>query len=140
MKRRIRLATNISQVFEIFLILSILSLFLFIIFVVVVFSTVEPQFIICVYFVPPFSLFGRKFHFVFQDGGKFGDMFLHALRTSSMICLGLYRFRDSHKIQVGIPSSKRYVICSPPYHFELQQTDLVFVLAHSDPQLEKFKS
>ena len=50
------------------------------------------------------------------------------------------RFRDSHKRQVGIPSAKRYVICSPPYNFQLQQTDLVFVLAHSDPQLEKFKS
>lgn len=74
-----------------------------------------------------------------QDGGSFGDMFLHALRTSSMICLGLYRFRDSNKVNVGVPSAKRYVICSPPYNFVLQQTDLVFVLAHSDPQLEKLK-
>lgn len=75
----------------------------------------------------------------YGDGGKFGDMFLHALQSSSMICLGLYRFRDSNKINIGIPSAKRYVICSPPYKFVLQQTDLVFVLAHSDPQLEKFK-
>ncbi|XP_066022810.1 calcium-activated potassium channel subunit alpha-1 isoform X6 [Pocillopora verrucosa] len=75
----------------------------------------------------------------YGDGGKFGDMFLHALQSSSMICLGLYRFRDSNKINIGIPSAKRYVICSPPYNFVLQQTDLVFVLAHSDPQLEKFK-
>jgi len=75
----------------------------------------------------------------YGDGGSFGDMFLHALRTSSMICLGLYRFRDSNKVNVGVPSAKRYVICSPPYNFVLQQTDLVFVLAHSDPQLEKFK-
>ena len=56
-----------------------------------------------------------------------------------MICLGLYRFRDSHANHVGVPSAKRFVICSPPYTFKLQQTDLVFVLAHSDPQLEKFK-
>lgn len=75
----------------------------------------------------------------FGDGGKFGDLFLHALQSSSMICLGLFRFRDSNKINIGIPSAKRYVICSPPYNFVLQQTDLVFVLAHSDPQLEKFK-
>ncbi|XP_078383482.1 calcium-activated potassium channel subunit alpha-1-like isoform X3 [Oculina patagonica] len=75
----------------------------------------------------------------YGDGGSFGDMFLHALRTSSMICLGLYRFRDSNKVNLGVPSAKRYVICSPPYNFVLQQTDLVFVLAHSDPQLEKFK-
>ncbi|XP_073250943.1 calcium-activated potassium channel subunit alpha-1-like isoform X3 [Porites lutea] len=75
----------------------------------------------------------------YGDGGKYGDMFLHALRTSSKICLGLYRFRDSHKVQLGIPSSKRYVICSPPYNFILQQTDLVFVLAHSDPELDKYK-
>ncbi|XP_020623677.1 calcium-activated potassium channel slowpoke-like isoform X2 [Orbicella faveolata] len=75
----------------------------------------------------------------YGDGGSFGDMFLHALRASSMICLGLYRFRDSNKVSVGVPSAKRYVICSPPYNFVLQQTDLVFVLAHSDPQLEKLK-
>lgn len=76
----------------------------------------------------------------YGDGGKFGDLFLHALRTSSMICLGVYRFRDSHAVHAVVPSAKRYVICSPPYNFMLQQTDLVFVLAHSDPQLEKFKS
>ncbi|XP_029205879.2 calcium-activated potassium channel slowpoke-like isoform X3 [Acropora millepora] len=76
----------------------------------------------------------------YGDGGRFGELFLHALRTSSMICLGLYRFRDSHANHVGVPSAKRFVICSPPYTFKLQQTDLVFVLAHSDPQLEKFKS
>lgn len=75
----------------------------------------------------------------YGDGGRFGELFLHALRTSSMICLGLYRFRDSHANHVGVPSAKRFVICSPPYTFKLQQTDLVFVLAHSDPQLEKFK-
>ena len=57
-----------------------------------------------------------------------------------MICLGVYRFRDSHAVHAVVPSAKRYVICSPPYNFMLQQTDLVFVLAHSDPQLEKFKS
>ena len=62
-------------------------------------------------------------------------MFLHALRVYSMICLGIYRFRDSHKVSIATPSSKRYVIAAPPSNFVLQSTDLVFVLAHSNEQL-----
>ncbi|XP_031572859.1 calcium-activated potassium channel subunit alpha-1-like isoform X3 [Actinia tenebrosa] len=72
----------------------------------------------------------------FGNGGQYGEMFLHALRDYSMICLGVYRFRDSNKLS-STPSSKRYVIAVPPYDFLLQSTDLVFVLAHSNDQLNK---
>ena len=75
-----------------------------------------------------------------QDKGRYGDMFLYALKTFSMICLGVHRFRDVTKFQSRIPSAKRYVICAPPYSFRLQSTDVVFVLAHSDVELSTSKT
>ncbi|XP_048590244.1 calcium-activated potassium channel subunit alpha-1 isoform X4 [Nematostella vectensis] len=73
----------------------------------------------------------------FGDGGLYGSMFLHALKFFSMICLGVYRFRDSNRSMMTAPSSKRYVIATPPYSFVLQPTDLVFVLAHSNEELDR---
>ena len=67
-------------------------------------------------------------------------MFLYAVKTYAMICLGIYRFRDSSKFTLGTPSAKRFVVTAPPYDFRLQQTDLVFVLAQSDVESNKDKA
>ena len=59
----------------------------------------------------------------------FGDLFLFALREYSMICLGLYRYRDPQRLSNGAPTcKKRYVITFPPFNFVLANTDKVFVL------------
>eukprot|EP00795_Rhopilema_esculentum_P008788 gene8788-14818_t len=60
----------------------------------------------------------------FGECGLFGDLFLYALRTYNMICLGLYRFRDNSRHTTGIPSTKRYVITFPEFNFVLAPTDL----------------
>ena len=66
----------------------------------------------------------------------FGDLFLYALRTYDMICLGLYRYRDpDHK-----RSEKRYVITFPFFNFVLAPTDLVFVLMQFDSWKKKKRS
>jgi hypothetical protein len=71
----------------------------------------------------------------------FGDLFLYALRSYNMICLGLYRFRDSQRIKSNVPSTKRYVITFPPFNFVLDPTDLVFVLMQFEkPKRQKKKS
>ncbi|XP_057309545.1 calcium-activated potassium channel slowpoke-like isoform X2 [Hydractinia symbiolongicarpus] len=62
----------------------------------------------------------------FGQCGTFGDLFLYALRTYNMICLGLYRYRDAQRSSPK--NSKRYVITFPPFNFVLSPTDLVFVL------------
>ncbi|XP_047145289.1 calcium-activated potassium channel slowpoke isoform X2 [Hydra vulgaris] len=62
----------------------------------------------------------------FGQCGVFGDLFLFALRTYNMICLGLFRQRD--KNQLATKSSKRYVITFPEFNFVLAPTDLVFVI------------
>ena len=56
----------------------------------------------------------------------FGDLFLYALRTYNMICLGLFRLRDMQRLRTK--SSKRYVITFPEFNFMLAPTDRVFVL------------
>lgn len=69
-----------------------------------------------------------------QEGGKYGDLFVAALRSYGMLCVGLYRFRDTSSS--GEASSKRYVITNPPADFTLLPTDMVFVLLQFDPGLE----
>lgn len=58
-----------------------------------------------------------------------------------MLCIGLYRFRDTsanngNEGGGGGGSTKRYVITNPPAEFQLLPTDMVFVLLQFDPGLE----
>lgn len=59
----------------------------------------------------------------FGEAGKYGDLFVAALRTYGMLCIGLYRFRDTSSSCDA--SSKRYVITNPPDDFCLLPTDQV---------------
>ncbi|CAG0916103.1 unnamed protein product, partial [Notodromas monacha] len=78
----------------------------------------------------PLSNFGT-------GGGKYGELFVTALRTYGMLCIGLYRI-----LSLGPPpdpgdprsltpdaSSKRYVITNPPDDFSLLPTDRVLGLS-----------
>jgi potassium large conductance calcium-activated channel subfamily M alpha protein 1 len=92
------------------------------------------------------------------ENGTYGDLFVHALRHYSMLCIGLYRLRDNPNISAGYSrstplyrvsdsgrvnpafmmeninkpsqttSSKRYVICNPPDDFKLYPSDKVYCL------------
>merc|ERR1719354_511773 len=62
----------------------------------------------------------------FGDGGKYIDLFVAALRNYGMLCIGLYRFRDT--ANAFDASSKRYVITNPPTDFTLLPSDQVYVL------------
>ncbi|GFU80416.1 calcium-activated potassium channel slowpoke [Trichonephila clavipes] len=70
----------------------------------------------------------------FGEGGKYCDLFVSALRSYGMLCIGLYRFRDTSSSCEA--SSKRFVITNPPADFPLLPTDMVFVLMQFDPGLE----
>ncbi|CAG5136345.1 unnamed protein product, partial [Candidula unifasciata] len=54
----------------------------------------------------------------FGQGRTYGDLFIFALRNFGILCIGLYRFRDTNE-SVQSPSSKRYVITNPPENFPL---------------------
>eukprot|EP00794_Sanderia_malayensis_P012086 gene12086-13331_t len=75
----------------------------------------------------------------FGECGLFGDLFLYALRTYNMICLGLYRYRDNSRPTSGVKSTKRYVITFPEFNFVLAPTDLVFVLMQFDQSQKQKK-
>lgn len=62
----------------------------------------------------------------FGEGGVYADLFVAALRNFGVLCIGLYRFRDTTNSFNA--SAKRYVITNPPYNFKLLPTDQVFVL------------
>ncbi|XP_046655644.1 calcium-activated potassium channel slowpoke-like isoform X8 [Daphnia pulicaria] len=97
----------------------------------------------------------------YGEGGKYGDLFVAALRNYGMLCIGLYRYKRISFIPranilnpfkfdstlVGSirfrdtsssvdASSKRYVVTNPPDDFTLLPTDQVFVLMQFDPGLE----
>lgn len=61
----------------------------------------------------------------FGETGKYGDLFVAALKSYGMLCIGLYRFRDTSSSCDA--SSKRYVITNPPDDFSLLPTDQVCV-------------
>lgn len=63
----------------------------------------------------------------YGERGRYGDLFLAALRNYGILCIGLYRFRDT-SATVKSPSSKRYVITNPSQDFPLLPTDQVFCL------------
>jgi len=64
----------------------------------------------------------------YGEGGKYIDLFVAALRNYGMLCIGLYRFRDT--ANAFDASSKRYVITNPPTDFNLLPSDQVFVFIH----------
>lgn len=63
----------------------------------------------------------------FGEDGTYGSLFLFALRNLGILCIGLYRFRDTNESSSS-PSSKRYVITNPPEDFKLLSTDQLFCL------------
>ncbi|XP_058798210.1 calcium-activated potassium channel slowpoke isoform X21 [Phymastichus coffea] len=72
----------------------------------------------------------------FGENGKYGDLFVAALKSYGMLCIGLYRYRFRDTSSSCEASSKRYVITNPPDDFTLLPTDQVFVLMQFDPGLE----
>jgi len=62
----------------------------------------------------------------FGETGTYGDLFVAALQNFGVLCIGLYRFRDTS--QTMNASAKRYVITNPPGTFKLVPTDQVFVI------------
>ncbi|XP_020294068.1 calcium-activated potassium channel slowpoke isoform X13 [Pseudomyrmex gracilis] len=72
----------------------------------------------------------------YGEGGKYGDLFVAALKSFGMLCIGLYRYRFRDTSSSCDASSKRYVITNPPDDFTLLPTDQVFVLMQFDPGLE----
>ncbi|KAK6644796.1 hypothetical protein RUM43_001069 [Polyplax serrata] len=72
----------------------------------------------------------------FGETGKYGDLFVTALKSYGMLCIGLYRYRFRDTSSSCDASSKRYVITNPPDDFSLLPTDQVFVLMQFDPGLE----
>lgn len=63
----------------------------------------------------------------FGEAGKYGDLFVAALKSYGMLCIGLYRFRDTSSSCDA--SSKRYVITNPPDDFSLLPTDQVITIS-----------
>lgn len=59
----------------------------------------------------------------YANGGKYGDLFVEALRSYGMLCIGLYRYRDIENGESA--SNKRYVITNPPIDLTLFNSDLV---------------
>ncbi|XP_022237688.1 calcium-activated potassium channel slowpoke-like, partial [Limulus polyphemus] len=70
----------------------------------------------------------------FGEGGTYGELFVAALKNYGMLCIGIYRFRDTSNSCEA--SSKRYVITNPPADFTLLSTDKVYVLLQFDPGME----
>lgn len=56
-------------------------------------------------------------------GGKYGELFVEALRVYGMLCIGIYRYRDVEFDENA--TNKRYVITNPPIEMVLFNTDLV---------------
>jgi len=69
----------------------------------------------------------------FGEAGKYGDLFVAALRSYGMLCIGLYRFRDTSSSCDA--SSKRYVITNPPDDFQLLPTDQVSFRLVYNPEI-----
>ena len=59
----------------------------------------------------------------YGDGGKYGELFVAALRQYGMLCIGINRFRDSNTSAEA--SNKRYVITNPPDDLLMIPSDMV---------------
>ncbi|XP_076327174.1 calcium-activated potassium channel slowpoke-like [Tachypleus tridentatus] len=70
----------------------------------------------------------------FGEGGKYEDLFIAALRNYGMLCIGLYRFRDTSSSCEASP--KRFTITNPPSEFILLPSDVVYVLLQFEPGIE----
>jgi potassium large conductance calcium-activated channel subfamily M alpha member 1 len=60
----------------------------------------------------------------YGEGGKYGDLFVGALRQYGMLCIGIYRFRDANGI-ADSTCGKRFVITNPPFEMNLLPSDMV---------------
>merc|ERR1719471_2473747 len=69
-----------------------------------------------------------------EAGGRYIDLFVGAIRQYGMLCIGLYRLRDS--MSLTDTSNKRYIITAPPSDFILLPSDMVFVLMQFDAGTE----
>ena len=59
------------------------------------------------------------------ESGTYAELFVACLKNFGVLCIGLYRFRDTSN---GFnASSKRYVITNPPGSFKLLPTDQVSI-------------
>lgn len=58
-----------------------------------------------------------------RDNGKYGTLFTSSLRHYGMLCIGVYRYRDTSGTTDA--STKRYVITNPPFEFTLMPSDMV---------------
>lgn len=72
-----------------------------------------------------------------ENGGKYGDLFVEALRAYGMLCIGVYRYRDVEFDENA--SNKRYVITNPPIEMDLVPSDLVFILIKIDNNLHNLQ-
>lgn len=59
-----------------------------------------------------------------KNAGRYGDLFVEALRLFGMLCIGIYRVKDPTGTE-PTASSRRYVITNPSDDFILMRTDLV---------------
>ena len=62
-----------------------------------------------------------------REDGKYGDLFIGALRSFGMLCIGIYRFRDA-TVNAAEASSKRYVITNPNPLLPLLPSDKVNIM------------
>lgn len=69
------------------------------------------------------SLYGEPLN-KFANSGRYGDLFVEALRSFGMLCIGIYRVKDPTGTE-PTASSRRYVITNPPGDFILMASDLV---------------
>jgi len=60
-----------------------------------------------------------------QEGMTYADMFVAAIQSFGVLCIGLYRLRDATLSPDENPSAKRYVITNPPDDSTLLYTDKV---------------
>merc|ERR1719186_2080017 len=71
----------------------------------------------------------------YGEGRKYIDLFVAALRNYGMLCIGIYRLKDSSTTTTD-GSFKRYVITNPPFNFTLQPTDQVYAILQYDTGIE----
>lgn len=69
------------------------------------------------------SLYGEPLN-KFANAGRYGDLFVEALRLFGMLCIGIYRVKDPTGTE-PTASSRRFVITNPPGDFALMPSDLV---------------
>ncbi|CAF0949052.1 unnamed protein product [Adineta ricciae] len=68
----------------------------------------------------------------------FSSMFCHSLRHHRVVVMGIYRLLDvllqndpTWKGDRSINEQKRIVIYFPPYNYEMDRTDMVYIMCHS---------